>query len=294
MPLARALVQIVVALACLAAAGCETAFAPPPPRAAEERAVVEGEPVAEVGSDELAVGATARPPRELWLGADMVIQRVEPEVARAEVGEAVQQLVADARFCTPMPTVWLAASERNGRFVVRFDLMRRDWGADVAASAQSRMEDMVAMGFLTRRDVSEVGIGAVEYTLTREGRLYLRGAIDSGQRPAFCAPAERRVVEITAMEWGQFPCGTLRVRFTHTADAWPAWATTASSRQRLEQTWPPLGENGYGEVSLSRQWFRVASLPRGARNGALVSACLDDDRERVIANDLNLSAPPPY
>lgn len=292
MPLEKALVQIVAAFACLAASGCETVFAPPVPRDADEFALVEAAPAPEPASGSAEAGATARPPRELLLGADMVIQRVEPEVARSEVAEALQHLIADARFCTQMPAVWLAAAERSGRFVARFDLMRRDWGADVAASAQARMEELVAMGFLTRRDVPEVGAGAVEYTLTREGRSHLRGAIDSGQRPAFCPLAERRLVEVTAMEWGQFPCGTVRVRFTHTADAWPHWALTESSRQRLAQTWPPIGENGYGEVSLSRQWFRGAP-PRGARNGALVSACLDEDRQRVIANDLNLSAPPP-
>lgn len=293
MPLARALIQIVAALACFAAAGCETVFAPPPPRVAESFAAVEPEPAPEPAPGPVEAGGTARVPRELLLGADMVIQRVEPEVTRAEVSEAVQQLVAGARICTPMPAVWLAAAERAGKFVVRFDLMQRDWGADVAFGAQARMEELVAMGFLTRREATEVGAGAVEYTLTREGRLYLRGAIDSGQRPAFCAPAERRLVEITAMDWGQFPCGTVRVRFTHTADAWPYWARSDSAQQRLAQAWPPLGENGYGEVSLSRQWFRTGELPRGVRNGALVSACLDNDRQRVIANDLNLSAPQP-
>lgn len=287
MPLARALPSIVAALACFVGTGCSTVFAPP----------VVSEPPAYAPPPVVAPAPTPvggpRVPPELLQGADMVIQRVETDVSQEEVAEAVRQLVGDARFCTPMPTVWLAEPERAGRFVVRFDLMSRDWGSDVAERARARMEDLVAMGFLTRAEPPEIAPGAVEYTLTREGREYLRGAIDSGQRPTFCAPAERRLVEITAMDWGQYPCGTLRVRFTHTADAWPAWARTETSRQRIAQTWPELGESGYGEVSLSRQWFRTGALPRGVRNGALISACLDDDRERVIANDLNLSAAPP-
>jgi len=289
MPLPRVFHRIVTALAMLVAGGCETAFAPPVPYSAAATEARDSAATAE--PQPTSSGGTVRAPREL-LRADMVIQRVEEGVARDEVAAVVSQLLGNARACTQMPAIWLSSPERAGRFMVRFDLMLRDWGESSTLGAQARMDEFVAMGFLTARQATEIGAGAVEYTLTREGRLYLRGAIDSGQRPEFCAPMERRLVEITSMERGQYPCGTLRVRFTHIADAWPFWARTETSRSRLVQTWPAVGELGYGEVSLSRQWFRVGAVPRGVTNGALVSACLDESRQRVIADDLNLVAAP--
>ncbi len=290
MPLVRVFPRIVLVLACAAVAACATVFAPPEPQgSALEIAAPAPEPTPQMMS---VTSPTARPPRELFTRfADMVIQRVEPEVTREEVFAAVQTMVADGRACLPVPSVWLSAPPRAGAFVVRYDLMERDWGADTAQAARARMDELVASGFLVAEERPEIGPGAVRYDTTREGREYMRGTIDSGQRPAFCAPAGRRLVEITSMEWGQYPCGTLRVRFTHVADDWPTWARHESTRARLAQSWPAIGEVAAGEVSLSRQWFAAGHLPRGVDNGALISACMDDERERVIGDDLNLAPP---
>lgn len=283
MPLARAIFSMMLAIALGAAAGCETS--PQQPLAAQST-VQEEEPPAPV------VSVTARMPSEIRSNfADMAIQRVEQDVAREEVAGAVQRMIASAPICMQWPALWLVEPERRNSFVVRYDLMLRDWSGGAVQSAQARMDEFVAMGFLSKRDLPELGVGAVEYTITSEGRAHLRGVVGSGQRPNFCAPAERRLVDITAMEWGQYPCGSLRVRFTHVGDDWPSWARADATRMRLAQTWPAIGETGQGEVSMSRQWYRQA--PRGFENGALRSACLDNERQRIVGDDLNLFASSP-
>jgi hypothetical protein len=286
MPLAKVFPRLIVALVCVAATSC--ASAPVQPEGSAYELAPEPQPLPQMAT----ASPTARPPRELFnTFADMVIQRVEPEVTRDEVFAAVQTLVADARACLPVPSVWLSAPPRAGAFIVRYDLMQRDWGEDTARSARERMDELVASGFLTEEERPEQGVGVVRYDTTRDGRDYMRGTIDSGQRPAFCAPAGRRLVEITSMEWGEYPCGTLRVRFTHVADDWPVWARHEATRARLAQSWPANGETGVGEVSLSRQWFTAGHLPRGVPNGALVSACMDAERERIVGTDLNMAPP---
>ena len=290
MPLARVVSRLLVALACLAASACESVFAPPAQGSAAEFAEPAPDPYPYPQTP--LASETARPPL-MGTFADMVLQRVEPEVSPEEVLAAIQPMVADARACVSVPAVWLSAPPRAGAFIVRYDLMQRDWGDETARSARARMDELVAAGFLTEEDQPEIGPGVVRYDTTRDGREYMRGTIDSGQRPAFCAPAGRRVVEITGLEWGRYPCGSLRVRFTHVADDWPAWARHEATRARLAQTWPPNGEPAVGEVSLSRQWFTAGRLPRGTPNGQLISACMDDLGRRVIGNDLNLTPPPP-
>jgi hypothetical protein len=288
MPLALLVRRTLVVAVCVAAAACATASQPP-----AEGSALEAAPAPEMQPEFQTNSATARVPRELFgTFAEMVIQRVEPEVSREEIYQAVQSLVAESTACLPVPSVWLSAPPRAGAFVVRYDLMQRDWGDDVARNARGRMDELVASGFLTQEDRPEIGAGAVRYDTTREGRDYMRGTIDSGQRPAFCAPAGRRLVEITSLEWGQYPCGTLRVRFTHVADDWPVWARHEATRARLAQSWPAHGETGLGEVSLSRQWFAAGRLPRGVANGALISACMDDQRQRVVGDDLTLVVAP--
>lgn len=235
---------------------------------------------------------SARRPRELGtLFAELVIQRVERGVSRDEVFAAVQRILTTAEICVPIPSVWLAAPPHAGAFVVRYDLMRRDWGEQTVSNARPRMDEFVASGFLTEETRDDIGEGVVRYDTTRAGRAYLRGSFNSGQRPRFCAPAERRLVEVSAMEWVDTECGTLRVRFTHVADDWPSWARHVATRERLEQRLPALGAPGVGEISLSRQWFAQGQGPRGITNGALISACMDADRERVIGDDLTFLAP---
>ncbi|WP_395648065.1 hypothetical protein [Terricaulis sp.] len=231
-------------------------------------------------------------PREVRLGAaDMVIARVEPTVAREEVAATVQGMLTAAPICLSWPGVWLEApTVRRTAYVVRYDLMRRDWGAEVAEAARQRMEEFVALGFMTREDLSERGGDIVQYSLTYQGREHLQGSPYGGDRPTFCGPAERRLVEITALEFGNYPCGSLRVSFTHTADDWPSWARAERTRSRLAESWPQPGVQSSGTVTLSRQWYRENQVPAGVRNGALKSVCYDASRQRVIGDDLDLAA----
>ena len=125
--------------------------------------------------------------------------------------------------------------------------------------------------------------------LTSDGVAFLRGSPYGGDRPSFCAPSQRRVTEVTAMEWGQFPCGSLRVRFNHVSDDWPTWARTANARTRVATEWAPVGIETPGSVSLSRQWYRRDAMPEGLeQNGELRSLCYDSTRKRVVGEDLEL------
>jgi hypothetical protein len=268
MPLARAIPRIVVALFGLVIAGCAGVELPPP------------------------ATETVRPPLAVRTGAaNTAIARVESTVTRAEVARAVQRLVGTAPLCFPWPGLWLDASNRRSVYVARYDRMQRDWGSDVAASSQARMDEFVEMGFLTAVERPDLGQGVIEYTLTAEGDRVLEGTPYGGTRPRFCPRAQRRVVEVTDMQWGQYACGSLRVRFTHVADIYPDWARTERARQRVDATWAPIGVLGQGEVTLSRQWYRPNALPSGEQNGALRSLCLDSS-QNVTGDDLNLNAPP--
>jgi hypothetical protein len=243
-----------------------------------------GQPSAETG--------TARMPRDIRLGVvDMVIQRVEDNVSPEEVAAAIEPMLAAAPVCMRWPALWLERVQRD-MFVVRYGLMARDWGESAAAAAQEQMDEFVAIGFLTAAPALSPDSRAVEYRLTAAGERYLSGLIEPGRRPQFCAPAERHLVEITEMQWGQYPCGTLQVRFNHVGENWPAWATTESTRARLAATWPPVGEASPGVVSLSRQWYRREDVPSGYTNGSLRSLCYDPSRRIVTGNDLNLSVAP--
>jgi hypothetical protein len=264
MPLARAIARVAVGLLGSALAACSNMDLP--------------------SSDEFL-----RMPREVRTGlANTVIERVESTVDRAEVADAVQRLVTDAPLCFPWPGLWLDPSTRRNVYYVRYDLMTRDWGADFPAASQARMREFVEMGFLTAVERPDLGAGIVEYTLTEEGDRVLRGSPYGGARPQFCPNAQRRVVEITDMQWGQFDCGSLQVRFTHIADHYPSWARTPASRQRVDATWAPIGVPADGQVTLSRHWYRPNLLPSGESNGALKSLCLDAS-QNVIGGDLNLT-----
>ena len=245
-----------------------------------------------------AVGASipadpefARMPREIRIGAaDMVIEPVNQDVSREEVAAAVQAAVARETLCFPWPGLWLDASDRRSFFYARYDLMARDWGADVAAASRQRMQEFVDLGFMVARERPDRGLDVVEYTLTTDGEAYLRGSPYGGGRPSFCAPSQRRVIEITRMDWGQYDCGNLHVTFRHVADDWPAWARSESARSRVASTWAPPGVESEGSISLSRQWFRRGQLPPDRENGELRSLCVDSSRQRVIGDDLDLAA----
>ena len=158
--------RIIVSLFGVVAAGCASLLPPP---------------------------GAIRPPFAIRAGiAEMVIERVEPGVSREEVAAAAQAVIGAASACFPWPTLWIEGDDRRNIFRVRFDLMTRDWGAEVAQASALRMQDFVDLGFLTRRERPDLGAGAVEFALTREGTAYLRGSPYGGQRPSFCAPAGRR------------------------------------------------------------------------------------------------------
>lgn len=224
--------------------------------------------------------------------ADMVIEAAAPDIAREEVLDAVQRLVADARLCRSWPLLWIEDEGRHNTYLVRYDLMARDWGQDIASASAARMQEFVDLGFLEQRTRPDIGVGAVEYDRTASGGEFLVGSPYAGSsRPEFCAPSQRRVIEITRMEWGRFPCGTLLVEFTHVADAWPTWASTEEARARVAAQWAPPQQVLAGSVSLSRLWFRRGQAPfNGARNGELHSLCYDEGRERLNGDDLNLQA----
>lgn len=276
MPLAKAVPGVIVALLSLVAA-CASS---PEPMAA---APVQPSSNAEIETER----ATARMPREIQIGAvDMVIQRVEPDVTRTEVASAIGSMIANAPVCLRWPTVWIEPVRRNA-FTVRYDLMTRDWGAPASNAAEARMQEFVEMGFLQKQLGANPQV--VTYVLTEAGVAHLSGLIEPGRRPSFCGPAERRLVAISAMEWGQYPCGTLHVRFTHDGDAWPSWVRSEATRARWTQAWPAANTPVEGSASLSRQWFRRQDLPAGAENGGLRSACYDARRGQVVGDDLNLS-----
>lgn len=230
-----------------------------------------------------------RAPREVRFGtADHASQYVEAEVRPDEIAAAVQTLISAAPVCTPWPTLWLERTGRRTHFLVRYDLMSRDWGGQIAAASTERMEEFVAMGFMTRRERPDLGQGAVEYTLTPAGEAALDGSPYSGERPTFCAPAERRLVAVTVVEWVQSNCGNLRVRFSHVSDEWPSWARSETTRLRMATQWPALGYVAEGTVTLSRQWYSDRERPRDTPNGALRSVCYDQSRARIIGDDLVL------
>lgn len=233
-----------------------------------------------------------RMPNAIRTGAaETVIERVESTVDRAEVAAAVQMLVASAELCYPWPGLWLDASDRRNFYFARYDLMARDWGSEVTSASQQRMNEFVELGFLVARERPDIGPGVVEYSLTNDGAAFLRGSPYGGARPQFCPNSQRRVAEVTDMQFGEYRCGNLHVRFTHVADNWPTWARTQAARERIDTTWAPPGTPINGEVTLGRQWFRQSAVPPGVQNGALRSLCLDSSRQIVIADDLNLNAP---
>ena len=233
-------------------------------------------------------------PREIRTGvAATAAQYVESSVSPDEVAATVQAMIANEPVCTAWPTLWLQEGGRRTLFIARYDLMSRDWGPDVAQSSLQRMEEFVASGFLTRRSRDDLGSGVVEYVLTPAGDAVMSGSPYSGERPTFCAPAERRLTEITAMEWGQFPCGNLRVRFAHVSDDWPSWARAEATRARLAQTWPALGGAVEGQVTLSRRWYAARERQRDIGHGELASICFDANRNRIIGDDLELFSPAP-
>src|SRR5262249_44893737 len=155
--------------------------------------------------------------------------------------------------------------------------------------SEQRMNEFIDMGFLTRRARDDIAPGVVDYALTDLGRGYFSGSPYGGNRPTFCAPSERHLVVVTQMEWGQFPCGNLKVHFSHQAVGAPSWAPTEAARARVVQS-DDVPAQGQGVVTLARQWFQPRTLPAGMSNGSLQSVCYDRSHQNIIGNDLDLNA----
>jgi hypothetical protein len=223
--------------------------------------------------------------------ADLATQPVETSVSANEVLAAVQRIVGAAPICMSWPSLWVDDMGSRQIIRVRFDLMRRDWGGDVADDAQQRMDAFVDMGFLAKRARDEVAPGVVDFTVTDLGHAYMRGTIssDSGSAPKFCAPGERHVIAITQMEWGSFPCGHLKAHFSFDSPDHPSWATSASARARALEALGPSAR-GQGAVTLSREWYNEDQVPQGVVNGSLQSVCFDAQHARILGNDLMLAA----
>lgn len=229
-------------------------------------------------------------PRELLDGrADMVIRTVEPDVSREEIADYVRRRMASEVTCLRWPALWSQASGIR-TIQVRYDMMTRDWGDAIASDARQRLDEFVETGLLTK---NETGVNVTEYTLTETGRQYLRGELAGGaQPPSFCGPAERRLVEITALEWGEYPCGSVRVAFSHVADDWPSWITSEGARQRLDY-WQQPNVSATGAVTLGRHWYRETEVPADMnRNGGLRSLCYDSARRRSSGDDFRLVQSP--
>ncbi|MBS0386638.1 MAG: hypothetical protein JSS00_14945 [Proteobacteria bacterium] len=232
-----------------------------------------------------------RTPREVRSGgADQAIAPVERDVSRIEVAAAVRALLDQSPICLSWPAVWLNEAAVRSAYVLRTDLMARDWGPDVAREGQQRMDEFVDMGFFTKRERPEVGAGVQEYALTQLGRQYLHGSPYGGDRPVFCAPSGRKLIEITRIEFGDFPCGSLRVYFTYSAQDWPSWARTEAARTRIADDIGAIGSVENGSVTLGRLWYSQAALPSDVTNGSLQSVCYDAQAQRVTGNDLDLHA----
>jgi hypothetical protein len=234
-----------------------------------------------------------RTPREILSGAaNTVLAPVERNVSREEVAVAVRAILDQSQICMPWPGLWLNEGSSRTAYVVRADLMARDWGENVARGGEQRMDEFVDMGFLLKRERPEVGARVHEYALTQLGRQYLQGSPYGGDRPIFCAPSQRKLIELTNVEFGQFPCGTARASFTYSAQDWPTWARSEGARARIAGDLGPIGAVENGAVSMGRQWFRQDTLPTGVINGSLQSVCYNAQAQRVMDSDLNLHAQP--
>ena len=190
MPSVRAIVRILACLAVAATAAC--AMTSPAQQAEFDRT-----------------------PREVRSGgADTAVAPVERDISREEVAAAIRSILNQSPICMSWPGVWLNEASSRSAYVMRADLMARDWGEDVAREGEQRMDEFVDMGFLTKRERPEIGARVHEYALTALGRQYLQGSPYGGDRPTFCAPSQRHLIEVTRIEFGQYPCGTLRAYFT--------------------------------------------------------------------------------
>jgi hypothetical protein len=184
---------------------------------------------------------------------------VSGPITRAEAEIAINEMLAvSQQVCMAWPPLWAEENER-AQLVVRYDLMRRDWGQAVSDGRERRMDEFVAMGFLEKW--SDAGDnGAATYTFTEAGRRYLRDAETPEGPQRFCAPVERRVVAITSVSEGVFQCGSTHVRFTHVADTPPLWAQGDGPRARWAAAAAPVGQVGEGAVTLARRRNGLQSL----------------------------------
>jgi hypothetical protein len=212
-----------------------------------------------------------------------VLQPVESDVTDGEIVATVSALIASAPICVRTPALWLEGPARLSAFTVRFDLMARDWGAEATDDARRRMNALVEMGLLS----AAPGDGPVIFAITPLGRSMMRGSFGAGRPPGFCGSSEQHLVRVVSTERGAFSCGSLRVHFVHSADQWPAWATSEAARRVVADAGLAPGQSGEGSVSLSRRWYAPETLPQNIPNGSLGSLC-QMGRDRYRGDDFNL------
>jgi len=204
-------------------------------------------------------GALALAACSASIGPDVNVDayRTRGEIDAADASIAVRDmLAASTPVCMAWPSLWIEENDRRDNYPVRYDLMRRDWGESVSGASERRMEEFVAMGFLTKRAEDD---GAATYALTEVGRRYLRQTDESVAGARFCAPSQRRLVSITNVTPGDYRCGSALVRFTHIADTPPDWARTENARARWQTAVAPVGQVSHGTVTLSRRGDELRS-----------------------------------
>jgi hypothetical protein len=208
------------------------------------------------------------------------VTAVERRVDQEELRQAVEQELARATICIPIPNAHWGWQEE---LLVQFgptEFRGRPIGSDV----EQKLDDFVDMGLWVKVARPDFGERTYQYQLTQNGEMHYQG---HRYRPyefgsAFCLPAERRLLEIVRTEDTRGG-GSTRVHFTHTADNWPWWLPTDELRRRFGALLPPVGAVSNGSLSLSR------IREYGNRHGRLASFCWDAVHGRRFLCEIDLS-----
>jgi hypothetical protein len=214
----------------------------------------------------------------------LVIASVQSDVSEAEVRSAVEQHVAAAPVCIPIPPVWWDAP-----LTVRFG--PPSWrGREIPDDAEDRLNDLVVMGFWTREELEPIGGDRrIRFQFTELGRQYLRGSLAYSDA-SFCAPAERRLVRIidstisparTSPEpyvgFRHDSVAFLSVRFEWIGVEIPSWLPPGELRERYASLLPDHSNISTGSVWLYRIWRRGQHPILNAPNsGSLEPFCYDN------------------
>jgi hypothetical protein len=217
---------------------------------------------------------------------ETIIAAVERNVAKSDIEDAVDRIVANEPVCMRIPFAhWLAVRGRPNS--VRFDVdtwLERKIDPDV----EEQLDAFVEMGFLSKKPLPDHDARWAEYDWTPEGRKVYSG-MAGFPRGSFCPPAERRLVEIVSIKHDKRRNPTaLRVHFSHTADDYPHWMRTDAVRKRYASRIPPPGIS-YSTVYLYRIWINGKHPEKNApRSGMLDQHCYDFVHNRREHCDIDL------